>query len=503
MICVGYSKRASFIKEHSVDSLKEQNDRIRKYARSKGWKISRFYEDKSDDPDSDTAFMNMRSDGMERSFDVVIIDSVYRCGKTVSYARELLLNTFYPAGIHFIILEDNINSFEMSRVELAEYFLYIRQNANTYVALKIRNENLINEGKISRRYISYGYKLNDSESDIEVDEYAANVIKKFFELYSEGKGYKEVSEYFNNAGIEPPSCYLYNNYHVQTTGKSNVWNKSICQNIRRNEKLLGRNLDIGYTTLHYPAIIDKEIFDKVNEMHKGKTYNMTLPKRVENAFNRKIFYCNSDNILICKKTKGDNSYRYFIRKNKKVKFILYADVEKAVKECLLDEKLFCNKLYEYLKENGSQDMIDRIRCEYHDKALHLYDLSYKAIEENIPLFKQYENNEISSEEYREKHDKILQEFRTISDDFTVLLHELADSEKSLSIENKWLKRFMKYDETAELTKSVVNMLVDKIIVNDDKSIDVFLLDRESEIFPEEWRNIDGKKAKSRKESSVI
>ena len=29
---------------------------------------------------------------------------------------------------------------------------------------------------------------------------------------------------------------------------------------------------------------------------------------------------------------------------------------------------------------------------------------------------------------------------------------------------------MKYDETAELTKSVVNMLVDKIIVNDDKSI---------------------------------
>lgn len=108
MRAVGYSKKMSFILRYSNVPLKEQNDRIRTYVASKGWTMSGFYNDKSDDNDSDSGFKKLETDGINRQFDVVVIDSIYRCGVNVSFARELLLNVFYLAGIHFAIVEDDI-----------------------------------------------------------------------------------------------------------------------------------------------------------------------------------------------------------------------------------------------------------------------------------------------------------------------------------------------------------------------------------------------------------
>jgi DNA invertase Pin-like site-specific DNA recombinase len=71
MICVGYSKRASCDPNMGLLSLKEQNDRIREYASSKGWKLSSFYEDRSDSPEGDNGFQKLREAGLRREFDVL------------------------------------------------------------------------------------------------------------------------------------------------------------------------------------------------------------------------------------------------------------------------------------------------------------------------------------------------------------------------------------------------------------------------------------------------
>lgn len=90
MICVGYSKRASCDPNMGLLSLKEQNDRIREYARSKGWKLSSFYEDRSDSPDGDNGFQKLREAGLRREFDVVILLSVFRFLILVLIARRLI-----------------------------------------------------------------------------------------------------------------------------------------------------------------------------------------------------------------------------------------------------------------------------------------------------------------------------------------------------------------------------------------------------------------------------
>ena len=63
MIAVGYSKRAANFAVNECVPLKEQNDRIRKFAKENGYKISHFYEDKSNDPGADLGFQKMKIDG--------------------------------------------------------------------------------------------------------------------------------------------------------------------------------------------------------------------------------------------------------------------------------------------------------------------------------------------------------------------------------------------------------------------------------------------------------
>lgn len=43
----------------------------------------------------------MTADGINRKFDMVVVDSVDRCGKYISCAEDVLVKTFFPAGLHF------------------------------------------------------------------------------------------------------------------------------------------------------------------------------------------------------------------------------------------------------------------------------------------------------------------------------------------------------------------------------------------------------------------
>lgn len=61
------------------------------------------YADRKQDTEADDAFRTMQNDGVSRKFDMVVVDSLLRCGSNVSYAEDVLLKSFLPAGIHFAV----------------------------------------------------------------------------------------------------------------------------------------------------------------------------------------------------------------------------------------------------------------------------------------------------------------------------------------------------------------------------------------------------------------
>lgn len=61
--------------------------------------ISEKYSDRKRTAEAAEGFDRLVQDGMARKFDAVVVDSIFRCGRTLPFAIEALQRTFYPLGI--------------------------------------------------------------------------------------------------------------------------------------------------------------------------------------------------------------------------------------------------------------------------------------------------------------------------------------------------------------------------------------------------------------------
>ena len=90
--------------ENPANTIAEQNANIEQYLKNKGYRISEKYSDRKRSAEAADGFDRMVQDGMTQKFDAVAVDSIFRFGKTLPFAIEVLQKTFYPVGIQFAVL---------------------------------------------------------------------------------------------------------------------------------------------------------------------------------------------------------------------------------------------------------------------------------------------------------------------------------------------------------------------------------------------------------------
>lgn len=71
-------------KEIPSDIIRQQNERIQKYIKLNKWELTQKYADRKQDMEADDAFREMQKDGVNRKFDMIVVDSLFRCGANVS-----------------------------------------------------------------------------------------------------------------------------------------------------------------------------------------------------------------------------------------------------------------------------------------------------------------------------------------------------------------------------------------------------------------------------------
>lgn len=136
--------------ENPSNTITEQNERIAQYLKKRGCSISEKYSDRKRTAEAAEGFDRLVQDGMARKFDAVVVDSIFRCGRTLPFAIEALQKTFYPLGIQFAVVEDDFCSVDKTAEEVAEYF-------NGKTIDKIRSEFITNrqnhfeEGTLTHR----------------------------------------------------------------------------------------------------------------------------------------------------------------------------------------------------------------------------------------------------------------------------------------------------------------------------------------------------------------
>ncbi|MDY2595585.1 MAG: recombinase family protein [Oliverpabstia sp.] len=137
---VSYTRSASCFEYEEIPDgiIGVQNEHIAAYAKEHGFSIEVKYSDRKKSAAEKAGFERMLADGMKRQFDCVMVDSIFRAGNNLWVAKEVLLQTFYYAGIHFIVVEDDFDSRAKGYEEVEKYF---QEKYSQYKSRVLSNRN--------------------------------------------------------------------------------------------------------------------------------------------------------------------------------------------------------------------------------------------------------------------------------------------------------------------------------------------------------------------------
>lgn len=498
MICVSYTRTTSSLveKETAPDIIRWQNERIEEYAKQKGWIISKKYSDRKAERKADAGFQQLKEDGMQRKFDMVIMYSVFRAGRGVPYAEDVLRKTFYALGIQFVFVDEEFESTNYSDAELKAYFRKKKYKAAHSVGGEQRKQDFLN-GYFTVHDEKYGYFLSSDLRTFTIDEEAADVVRQIFDFVIENKTYAWIAKYLNEQGIESPI------QRKNRLGMKNVGNKigpwSLCsvKNIALNRVYTGKctkRFKDDIFTYEIPAVISEETFEKAQEVLKEKHISKGGNTTFRNPFAMFIIDKGTGQSLTINKAKSKNNERVFCLDNERygrneVPSISLDTVMAAVVHAIRKEQALAAKIRRKIEKGDADTYLAEIEGEYRGKAKKLFAQMSEIEKPYIPLYCQYEQGEVSEPEYEISRREIVAELEKIEERFRAMMDEYERKKKTFSLENSWMKYYMDAEIPDVLTASEFRKWAVRIEVeNFEKVYVIFKHEEWRDSLPEEWLN---------------
>lgn len=256
ILAVIYARYSSH--SQTEQSIEGQISAGRKYAEAHGYTVVREYCDRAQTGRNDNrdAFQQMLSDTDKHQFDVIITWKVDRIGRNrediafnkhrckrngvrIEYVAENL-----PDSAESVILESVLEG-------MAEYY-------SLQLSTNIRRGMLESARKLQNigGNVPLGYSVNRETKKLVINPDTAPVVRQIFERYAEGQTVTEIITWLNETGI-------------RTSRKAKFTQNSLSK-LLHNERYYGVYLykDIVRVENGVPAIIDKDLFDRVQELMK-------------------------------------------------------------------------------------------------------------------------------------------------------------------------------------------------------------------------------------------
>jgi DNA invertase Pin-like site-specific DNA recombinase len=474
-------------KEIPKDIISQQNERIQQFIKERGWKLVKKYADRKKNIDAEEAFQQMRSDGIERKFDMVVVDSLFRCGKNVSYAEDVLLKTFYFSGIHLSVVEDNLCSMDMTLEEVKSYF---KKRKNEYIGavLTANTRKKQAEGYLSVHDEKYGYLLNEDRKGLVVDEEVVPIIKEIFYLLAEEeKTFKQVAEIMNEHGYESPMKHLTRVGLKRRPDVESQWASGAVKRISENTAYIGywkKQVDGEKVVIKTEAIIEEAQFNKVQDRYERRVdKKKVIGKRSNNAFMKQIFDKTTGKPLHCHLFLEPEEYMTFNIHHDAAERIGYDIVMQTVVGAIKAEREKAKLALEWIETEDGIKEKENQREEFAERAKELFMELSLIEQEHIPLYCQKENGVISDMEYQFHKKEILERLSEKETEFAALMEEVEKLELAFSKRNPWIQLYNDLNVPDTLTKPQIRKWIDKVLVENLETVEV--------IFPNkytQWRD---------------
>lgn len=493
------------------DSISNQRMLLKNYIQDKENFV--IYDEYLDDGYSGTnferpAFQRMLNDIEEGRIHCVIVKDLSRFGRDYIDTGFFLERYFVEKKIRFIAVNDSFDNFKDDGGLLIPFKNIFNAQYAKDISTKVQSAFKAKQkaGEFIGAFPCYGYKKSSHDPHkLIIDEYAASVVRRIFQLYLEGKGKIAIAKILNQEGVLCPSAYkkaegfYYSN--CKKLNSTNYWTYSTIHYILKNEMYIG-NMVQGKTNRRmkgkaipvdakdwiiventHDPIIDIDIWKKVQSLLKRDVKQFDIERNVSifagflkcgdcgRALGKKLPYLKpgikreSDSMkgvsYVCSTyTKYGKANCTAHRINHEIlEQILIQDFNKIISSFTNLQKLVDKTQYHILdKKYGSEVEKRKIDLEL-SKVKKLKKEIYEDYKEQLLTKEEYFSYRKDYEE-KEKH-------------FIKKKEYLGNQSEAIEkIDNFWVKELIRNNGISELDRELIIDMIDKIFVYEENRIKI-------------------------------
>ena len=499
-----YTRVSTIEQSEEGYSIDEQERLLMSWAEKNNYEVYKCYSDRGisgKDIKNRPALKELLKDAEEKKFDMVISWKINRISRKLADVLKIVdileknditfksysepFETDTPAGKMQFQMMALIGEFERGTIaQNVKMGMCAKAKAGEWCGGRVLGYDLIpvenQEGAIRRK------------TKLTINEIEARSVRLIFNEYSNGKGYKAITNQLNKLGYKTKKGNDFSVGSIREILTNPVYIGKVRYNVRQNwSEKRRRNINanpIITDGVHEP-IIDEVLWDKVQaimESKKGKpsriydgeypltgilrcpkcgagmVISRTTNKLADGTKKRIAYYCcgawKNKGTSVCNSNtiRVDKANEYVFTK---------------ISELLSNEKMVETIVNNINKERHKKINPAKKELERIDKELEKID------RKKTKLFEAYEEEVISKEEFKERKDELNKRAKTLQEEKEPLLVTLSD-DVSEEIPYEFIKSILENfskvlteSATREQQKKLLHMIISEITINEAREID--------------------------------
>ena len=280
------------------ESIQNQRAMLLEYARQHGHEVTHIYcdEDYSGIDRTRPDFNRLLEAARAGEFELILVKTQSSFTRDMELVEKYLHGLFPLWGIRFIAVVDHVDTFDDTNKKSRQINGLINEWYLEDLSANVRS--VLTHKRRTGQYIAafplYGYAKDPADHNrLVIDPEAAGVVRRIFGLYLSGLGTTRIAQTLNRENLPPPGIYRRlreDNTRYYIGVPRDTWSKSTIHRLLTTRTYAGdleqgRHRRISYKSCKavwiprsqwivvpgtHPAIIDRETFDRVQQMlHSG------------------------------------------------------------------------------------------------------------------------------------------------------------------------------------------------------------------------------------------
>ena len=455
-------------------------------------------------------FQDMMSDVRQKTINLVLVQDLSRFGRNYIEAGKYLEEELPSLGCRFVALTDGIDT-ENGENDIMPFLNamndYYLRNINEKIESVLRVK--AKDGQKLSGGVPFGYKRNPEEhTRLIVDEHAAKIVRRIFELRANGMGYGAISGILNKEKILPPKLYYIHRMNREVNSRSNcseVWQQTTVKRLLENESYIGHTVSFKRKTnsyrgnrakvresirvenTHSPIVSDElwETVQRIGMEAKSKYSGSREPK--QSLFTKLLFCadCNAimgynTNIKINPKSGATEYGSYNCRTHQKsgrsicswhriselaLKTLVLQLIKEKAKLIALDEESILQTLKQKLIATHKSGMVDIVR-ERKELEQQLQSLDIRLEQ----LYEDKVAGDISTETFMSLSSKAEKQRLELADRISSLTQTEKQSKAKQNDINCWISLIKEKSTLKEVDRDLLDSLIEKVEVGEKKIV---------------------------------